>query len=76
MPEAILKLFTLNTLEYLHKGGRIGKVSSLLGSILNIKPVIQVNHDGVYIPVCKGEPRIRHWNKSCSISASRLKAEK
>jgi len=38
----VLVVFTLNTLEYLHKGGRIGKVASLLGSILNIKPVVQV----------------------------------
>lgn len=41
-------LFTINTLEYLHKGGRIGKVSSLLGSLLNIKPVVRVGDDGVY----------------------------
>lgn len=46
-------LFTLNTLEYLHKGGRIGKVAGLLGSILNIKPVVQVNNEGIYIPVGK-----------------------
>ena len=49
----IKTFFTLNTLEYLHKGGRIGKVSSLLGSILNIKPIIQVNNEGVYLPVGK-----------------------
>ena len=46
-------IFTLNTLEYLHKGGRIGKVTSLLGSILNIKPIVRVNEEGVYIPVGK-----------------------
>lgn len=46
-------IFTLNTLEYLHKGGRIGKVTSLLGSILNIKPIVQVNEEGIYIPVGK-----------------------
>ncbi len=46
-------LFTLNTLEYLHKGGRIGKVTSLVGSILHIKPIIRVNSEGVYIPVGK-----------------------
>lgn len=49
----IKTFFTLDTLEYLHKGGRIGKVSSLLGSILKIKPIIQVNSDGIYIPVGK-----------------------
>ncbi|HHX77635.1 MAG TPA: DegV family protein [Firmicutes bacterium] len=46
-------LFTLNTLEYLQKGGRIGRVSSLLGSLLNIKPVVRVDTDGIYTPVGK-----------------------
>jgi len=41
-------LFTLNTLEYLQKGGRIGKVHNLVGSILNIKPVVRVGDDGIY----------------------------
>ncbi|HBG15387.1 MAG TPA: DegV family protein [Firmicutes bacterium] len=43
-------LFTLNTLEYLHKGGRIGKVPNLLGSLLNIKPIVRVNEEGIYVP--------------------------
>jgi len=43
-------LFTLNTMEYLYKGGRIGKASSLLGAALNIKPVIRVNEEGIYVP--------------------------
>jgi len=46
-------LFTLDTMEYLYKGGRIGKVSSLLGAALNIKPVIRVNEEGVYVPYGK-----------------------
>lgn len=45
-------LFTLNTLEYLAKGGRIGKAKSLLGSLLNIKPIIRVD-DGVYVDAGK-----------------------
>lgn len=40
--------FTLNTLEYLQKGGRIGRVSSIMGTFLNIKPVIRVGDDGIY----------------------------
>ncbi len=44
--------FSLDTLEYLEKGGRIGKVSALLGTILNIKPVIRVDN-GIYIPLDK-----------------------
>jgi DegV family protein with EDD domain len=40
-------LFTLDTLKYLEKGGRIGKAESLLGSVLNIKPIIIVK-EGFY----------------------------
>ena len=45
-------VFTLNTLEYLAKGGRIGKARGLLGSLLNIKPIIKVE-DGVYVDAGK-----------------------
>jgi DegV family protein with EDD domain len=42
-------VFTLETLEYLQKGGRIGRVQALAGSILGIKPIIHVDHaDGRY----------------------------
>lgn len=44
--------FSVDTLEYLEKGGRIGKVSALLGSILSIKPVIKVEN-GIYVPIDK-----------------------
>jgi DegV family protein with EDD domain len=37
-------LITLNTLEYLHKGGRIGGASRFIGNLLNLKPQISVNH--------------------------------
>jgi len=37
---------TLDTLEYLRKGGRIGGAQAMLGSMLSIKPLIQVS-DGV-----------------------------
>lgn len=40
--------FCLRTLEYLRKGGRIGRVASLLGSALNIKPIVTCGEDGRY----------------------------
>ena len=40
--------FVLGTLEYLTKGGRIGRVAGTLGQILNLKPIITVNEEGVY----------------------------
>lgn len=33
-------IFTVDTLEYLQKGGRIGKATALAGSLLNIKPIL------------------------------------
>ncbi|MGL4875785.1 MAG: DegV family protein [Clostridium sp.] len=40
--------FTIDTLEYLQKGGRIGKVAGTIGSILDLKPIIYVTDEGVY----------------------------
>ena len=51
--------FCVETLEYLQKGGRIGLVSSILGSALNLKPVISCNDDGVYYTVTKARGRAK-----------------
>jgi DegV family protein with EDD domain len=37
-------LLTVDTLEYLHRGGRIGGAAKLLGSVVQIKPVLEVDH--------------------------------
>lgn len=42
-------IYTLETLEYLQRGGRIGRVSALAGALFNIKPIINVDRkDGKY----------------------------
>ncbi len=47
-------IYTLETLEYLARGGRIGRVQALMGSLLKLKPVINVSHeDGKYSTVSK-----------------------
>jgi len=43
-------LHTADTLKYLYMGGRIGKAKHLVGSILNIKPLIGME-DGVIVPL-------------------------
>jgi DegV family protein with EDD domain len=45
--------FLLDTLDYLVKGGRAGKATGLAASLLNIKPVLQVNADGIIEPFKK-----------------------
>ena len=52
--EDSVALFTVETLKYLKAGGRIGKVEGTLGDLLNVKPVISVNDDGVYYTITKG----------------------
>lgn len=41
--------FVVDTLEYLQKGGRIGAAKALLGTILQVKPILQLK-DGVAAP--------------------------
>lgn len=36
----------LQTLEYLHKGGRLSRTSATIGSIANIKPIVTINAEG------------------------------
>jgi DegV family protein with EDD domain len=43
-------LFTVETLEYLAKGGRIGKARAMAGQLLHIKPILTIR-DGEVLPV-------------------------
>ena len=45
-------VFTVGTLEYLQKGGRIGRAQALAGTLLNVKPILSVD-DGVIHPIGK-----------------------
>ena len=55
-------IFIVDTLEYLHRGGRIGTASKLLGSALGIRPILEVK-DGFVQPVTK----VRTRHKALSI---------
>ena len=48
-----MQFFYMDTLKYLRHGGRIGRVSSLVGEALHIKPIISCDTDGVYYTVAK-----------------------
>jgi len=43
-------LFTVNTLEYLAKGGRIGRAAAWAGNLLNVKPILTIT-DGEVVPL-------------------------
>lgn len=43
--------FTVDDLEYLHRGGRISKTVKIFGTLLNVKPVLHVDNEGKLVPV-------------------------
>ena len=43
-------LFTVDTLEYLVRGGRIGRARAWAGELLHIKPILSIEH-GEVVPV-------------------------
>lgn len=51
--------FCLPTLEYLAKGGRIGRVTATVGSLLDVRPIISCNEGGIYYTVQKARGAVR-----------------
>lgn len=49
--------FTVDNLIYLKRGGRISSTAALVGSVLNIKPILHVNNDGKLESVTKARGR-------------------
>ena len=57
-------LFTPETLTFLQKGGRIGNVTYAVGSMLDMRPVITCNEQGVYVTVSKAKGRRQSLKKA------------
>lgn len=55
--------FSVDTLEYLLKGGRIGKVTATAGALLQIKPVLSFAEDGQLKSVAKARGRNQVMDK-------------
>ncbi len=51
--------FTVDDLNHLYRGGRVSRSSAFIGSMLRIKPVMHVNHEGRLIPLSKTQGRKR-----------------
>ncbi|MCM1990934.1 DegV family protein [Oceanirhabdus seepicola] len=65
--------FVVDTLEYLKRGGRIGKVSGTIGELLKIKPIISVGEDGKYFTVDKVRGKKQSLKKIIDVGKSKLK---
>ncbi|MEO3947523.1 DegV family protein [Gorillibacterium sp. CAU 1737] len=54
--------FLVNSLQHLHKGGRIGKAAAVLGSLLHIKPILSIDDEGVitWVDKVRGHRKAMH----------------
>ena len=61
MRSQVQTYFSVATLEYLRRGGRIGQASALVGSVLQVKPVLCIR-DGLVTPL----ERVRTFERALS----------
>jgi len=67
-------VFAVDTLEFLHRGGRIGGASRLLGTALNLKPVLELN-DGRIEPIERVRTKAKARARLLEIVAERVKGK-
>jgi DegV family protein with EDD domain len=69
--DAVRVYFVVDTLEYLHRGGRIGAAARLFGTALNLKPVLEIR-DGIVAPVAKIRTRRKALDKVMEVMEGQL----
>jgi len=63
-------IFTVDDLEYLYRGGRVSRGAAVMGSMLNIKPILDVE-DGKLIPVQKIRSRKKAMKRMVEMMGER-----
>jgi len=67
--------FVVDTLEYLRRGGRIGRASEFVGTLLNIKPLLSVQ-EGEVVPIGRVRTRARALDEMVQRVTALLPAER
>lgn len=67
----ILHVFTVDDLNHLHRGGRLSKMSAVMGTMLGIKPILYFNETGHLLPYTK----IRGRKQSLDAMAKQMQAK-
>lgn len=63
--------FTVDDLQYLYRGGRLSKSSMIMGTLINIKPVLHVDDEGKLVPLAK----VRGRKKAISTMVDNMEAK-
>jgi len=71
MRDRLHLLFTVDTLEYLRQGGRIGGAKWLLGTALNIKPLLHIQ-DGTIMPLAQVRTKSKAIARMLNVAEERL----
>jgi DegV family protein with EDD domain len=67
-------LFTLDSLEFLQRNGRVGKAQAMLGGLLGIKPILQVDKEGLVAPADKVRGKSKVMPRALEIMQERVPA--
>jgi len=68
-------LFAVDTLEYLHRGGRIGNARRLLGTALQIKPLLEWK-DGIIQPLSQVRTKRKALRRMLEVAEQRLEGRR
>lgn len=58
----LVHMFTVDDLFHLYRGGRVSKATAILGTMVNIKPILHVDDEGHLIPLSKVRGRKKSLN--------------
>ena len=48
-----IHIFTVDDLNHLYRGGRVSKTAAVIGTMINIKPILHVDEEGHLVPISK-----------------------
>jgi DegV family protein with EDD domain len=66
-------LFTVDDLNHLHRGGRVSKAAAIIGTLINVKPVLHVDNEGRLIPLINVRGRKKALTSLVDQMETRLK---
>lgn len=72
--ENTFAFFSVDTLEYLRRGGRIGRITALAGTMLSIKPIITFSDDGQLQSIAKVRGRRQVQDKILELLRARFQS--
>ena len=58
--------FTVDDLNHLYRGGRISKTTAIIGSMINVKPILYVNEEGQLVPLSTARGRKKSLSAICN----------